>query len=83
MMNTFEVIDIEYLKACRTIETILINNRDLAEVFFVFNYEGVSYRVFKSHLDLINFFQNKSESKFCFDTENELDVFLAEVKLVA
>ncbi|SFC88501.1 hypothetical protein [Algibacter pectinivorans] len=82
-MNTFEVIDTEYITACRTIETILLNNRDLTEVFFVYNYEGVSFRVFKSHLELINFFQNKSESHFCFDTENELDVFLAEVKLVA
>lgn len=82
-MNTYETLQIEYLKPSRTLETVLITNEHLTEVFFVYNYEGISFRLFKTHLELINFFQNKSESTFHFDTEVALDAFLAEVKLAA
>ncbi|SFC79266.1 hypothetical protein SAMN04489722_103445 [Algibacter lectus] len=82
-MNKFEALHTEYLRPSRTIETVLVTNECLSEIFFIYNYEGISFRVFKSHLDLINFFLNKSESSFHFNTEDELDIFLSEEKLVA
>jgi hypothetical protein len=82
-MNEFKTIETEYLKASKTIETVLVSNKKLSGLFFIYNYEGISFRVFKTHLDLINFFLNKSETNYHFDTENEVDDFLAEVKLVA
>jgi len=82
-MNKFEALHTEYLRPSRTIETVLVTNECLSEIFFIYNHEGISFRVFKSHLDLINFFLNKSESNFHFNTEDELDVFLTEEKLAA
>ena len=82
-MNQFKTLHTEYLRASRSIETVLMTNGNLTEIFFIYNYEGISFRVFKSHLDLINFFLNKSESNFHFNTEDELDIFLSEEKLVA
>jgi len=82
-MNKFEALHTEYLRPSRTIETVLVTNEYLSEIFFIYNYEGISFRVFKSHLDLINFFLNKSESNFHFNTEDELNVFLTEEKLAA
>ena len=82
-MNQLQTIKTEYLRSSRTIETVLVINRKLSEVFFVYNYEGNSFRVFESHLKLVNFFQDKCESDYHFSTENELDDFLSEFKLVA
>ncbi len=82
-MNDYKTLQTEYIRASRTIEMVLVSNKNLSGVFFVYNYEGISFRVFKTHLDLVNFFLNKSESSYHFDTENALDNFLAEVKLVA
>jgi len=82
-MNKYKTIATEYLRPSRTLETVLIQNKGLTEVFFVYNKDGVSFRLFKSHLELINFFENKSESDFHFHTEVELDGFLAKVKLVS
>jgi hypothetical protein len=82
-MNEYKTIQTEYLKASRTIETVLVSNESLNDILFIYNYEGISFRVFESHLDLINFFLNMSETNYHFDTENEVDDFLAEVKLVA
>ncbi len=82
-MNEYKTIQTEYLRPSRTIETVLVSYKNLSEVFFVYNYEGISFRLFKTHLELITFFQNKSECNFHFNTENELDIFLNEVKLSA
>lgn len=82
-MNNFKTINTEYLRASRTIETVIVSNENSSAFFFIYNYEGVSFRVFKTHIDLIHFFQNKSESIIHFDSENAVDDFLSEVKLAA
>ncbi len=82
-MNQFQTIKTEYLRPSRTTETVLVSNRKLSEIFFVYNYEGTSFRVFESHLKLVNFFQYNCESDYHFSTDIELDEFLSEFKLVA
>ncbi len=82
-MNTFQTISTAYLRASRTIETVLVSKESLSTVFFIYNYEGNSFRVFENHLGLLNFFQNKGESDFHFSSEIEVDAFLSDVKLVA
>lgn len=78
-MNAFECINVKYLHPSRTIETILVSNKFTSIIFYVYNYEGVSFRVFKSYSNLMNFFQDKKEEDYHFSTENELDKFLSEV----
>lgn len=80
-MNTFATINTEYIRASRTIETVLVSMGKFSKIFFVYNYEGVSFRLFKSHLALIHFFQDKHENNLHFNTENELDFFLSSVKI--
>lgn len=80
-MNIFTTISTEYLRPSRTIETVLVSMGNFSKVFFVYNYEGNSFRLFESHLGLIHFFQGKNESDFHFSTENELDLFLSSVKI--
>jgi len=80
-MNTLQTINTEYLIPSRTIETVLVSKEKLSQVFFIYNYEGNSFRVFENHLGLINFFQDKTESDTHFTTEIELDCFLSSVKI--
>lgn len=82
-MNTFQTINTEYLKASRTIETVIVSKENLSKLFFIYNYEGNSFRVFESQMNLIHFFQNKTECDFHFISEVELDCFLAKVKISA
>ncbi|WP_163517239.1 hypothetical protein [Gelidibacter japonicus] len=81
-MNTFTSLHTEYLRSSRTNETVLVSNKNLSQVFFIYNYEGNSFRVFKNHLDLILFFQDKAEADYEFGTEEELDGFLGEVNIL-
>ncbi len=80
-MNTFNVIDTDYLRSSRTVETILVSNSKTSQVFYVYNYEGYSFRVFETILSLVSFFQERKESHFHFDTETELDNFFYKVVL--
>ncbi len=80
-MNNIKIKNTEYLRPSRTIEAILVSNKDLSKIFYVYNYEGVSYRVFNHYRTVINFSQEKSESDCHFDNEDDLDNFLLRIKL--
>jgi hypothetical protein len=80
-MNNFQTIETEYLRASRTIEAIIVSNNDSSKLFFIYNHEGNSYRVFQNLMNLANFFQDKAEADFNFSSEMELDCFFSEVKL--
>lgn len=80
-MNSFKIIDTDYLRSSRTVETILVSNYESKKVFYVYNYEGYSFRVFKTILALVNFFQNENESDLHFETESDLDNFFSKVAL--
>lgn len=81
-MNTTRTLNTEYLRPSRTIETVLVSNFSLEKIFFIYNYEGNSFRLFESHLSLLNFLnENETESDFIFETEEHLDSFLLNIEL--
>lgn len=81
-MNTIRAINTDYLRPSRTIETVLISNSKFEKVFFIYNYEGNSFRLFFSHSALIDFFENNnSKCYFHFATDDELDFFLRNINL--
>ena len=81
-MNTLSTTNtIYYTRSSRTIETILVSNAVNAKLFYVYNYEGSSFRVFETKKELSNFFNLNVESKFHFDREEEMDEFLMNVKI--
>ena len=77
-MNTIKVLATKYLRPSRTIETVLVSNSQKEKIYFIYNYEGYSFRVFETHLKLLNFFQDKIESDYYFESEKDLDNFLSE-----
>ncbi|WP_139956962.1 hypothetical protein [Flavicella sediminum] len=82
-MNRIKTINTEYLRASRTIDIIEVSDKTTSTVFYIYNYEGYSFRVFTSHENLINFLLRKTESDVHFCTEHDLDEYLFGVKLIA
>ena len=80
-MNTFRNINTEYLRSSRTIETVEVCNSKTKKLFYVYNYEGYSFRVFENVLDLIDFFEVNSNKYLHFDTEQELDNYFSKLIL--
>ena len=80
-MNTLTSVNtIYYNRASITIETILVSNSIEAKPFYVYNYEGYSFRVFDSKKEVSNFFNLNVDSKLHFDNEVQLDDYLIGVK---
>ena len=80
-MNTLLTTNtIYYTRASRTIETILVSNNNAEKTFYVYNYEGYSFRVFETKKDVSNFFNHNVDSEFHFDSDEELDNYLMNVK---
>lgn len=76
-MNTISQKTVDYLRGSRTIETIDLEGKNV----YVYNYEGIHFRLFLNVLALIQFFEKGTEPKYCFETETELDDFLLNCNL--
>ncbi len=50
-MNSFTAVDVFYLRSNRTIETILLRNKRMQKMLFVYNYQGLTYRIFETEVN--------------------------------
>jgi hypothetical protein len=80
-MNNFNAIHVEYIRANRTIETICVSNLKVKKTFYLYNFEGISFRLFDSLSTLIHFFESGNQNYKQFNTEFQLDKYLAQVNL--
>lgn len=80
-MNKVQTIDTEYLRSDRTIDKILVYQGVFSKIFWIYNFEGIHFRVFEKLLDVHNFLSTSFEAKYSFDNEKELDDFLLNFHL--
>jgi hypothetical protein len=80
-MNSIKTIDTEYLRSDRTIDTILVYQGVMSKIFWIYNFEGIHFRVFEKLLDIHNFLSNSFEAKYSFNNEKELDEYLLYLQL--
>jgi hypothetical protein len=60
----------------------MVKNENAEQIFFVYNDQGKSFRIFENVLDLINYLEGEFEPKLSFDQEEELDEYLETVELI-
>jgi len=80
-MNTLSQQNSHYITPNKTIETISVSNGVNEKAFFIYNYNGVSFRVFQSQQTLDGLWKGEAEDDQHFETEKELDVFLTQYEL--
>lgn len=80
-MNSINQLDYFYLNPNKTIETISVLNGVSEKTIFIYNYKGVSFRLVQSEQKLSGFWKGKAEADQHFETEQELDAFLAQYEL--
>lgn len=78
-MNTLTTLSNEYLRSDKSIDTVLVSNGHSNRIFYIYNYQGYSFKVFDSLIMLMEFFQDKFETVVHFEREEEVDAFLQEV----
>ncbi|KAB2917272.1 MAG: hypothetical protein F9K23_05815 [Bacteroidetes bacterium] len=84
-MNTFKAIEVDYLRPNKTVETILVSSNEKTsnkKILYVYNFEGLHFRLFENILDLFSFLANKSCSMLKeFSSDEELDNYLSIMEM--
>lgn len=80
-MNSIINIREIYLRSSRTIEKVLVSNIKSKKIFYVYNYEGYSYRVFENLSSIKAFFDKNIETKVHFNNEEQIETFFLEVNI--
>lgn len=80
-MNHLQELQVSYLRWSRSIETILLTDGNCQRVVYIYNFEGIHYRVFLSISAIILFFDDAFEPSISFETEHELVSYLESVEL--
>lgn len=80
-MNRLYCADIFYVRSNRTIEVLLIAYQEgmvlKQRIVYLYNYEGIHYRLFDSIQSLFNFFTDDDSGVIAeFDCETDLDNYL-------
>ena len=82
-MNIFTTVETVYLRASRTVDVILLKSFEglstKEAVLYIYNYEGIHYRIFKELNDFFNFLDGIDDKCVCeFDNETEMENYLCQ-----
>jgi hypothetical protein len=82
-MNKITLLNIEYLRANRGIETYELSLKNEKEICYVYNFEDTYYRYFRTLKSLTNYLKDRIEPKVKFKVREELDDFLLYKNIVS
>jgi hypothetical protein len=82
-MNKITLLNIEYLRRNRGIETYELSLKDEKEMCYVYNFEDKYYRYFRTLKSLTNYLKDRIEPKVKFKVREELDDFLLYKNIVS
>jgi hypothetical protein len=77
-MDNWNQIDCEYLTPNKTIETLSYSKRNCRSKIYIYNYKGVSFRVFTSKQRLEGFWKGLNDEDYHFESESTLDLWLEQ-----
>ena len=81
-MNQVHQIKCKYFAPNKTIETISISSQDNELVVYIYNYKGLSFRLFKSKESFNGFWKGLNSEDLHFDSEMDLDDWLQNVAII-
>ena len=79
-MNDVETIKTFYIRNSRTLEVVVVSSENETTVFYMYNYEGKSFRLFDSKIEVRKFFSCQEALCIVFINENDLDSYLLNYK---
>ena len=81
-MNHYQVINNEYISSSRTIEMIRVCNENREAVLWLYNHDGLYFKLFYSIMNLCTYlFEGKATSFIEFEGKELLDRYLEKVEI--
>ena len=79
-MNTINTLRTTYLQSNRTVDTIKLENEEATKYFYLYNHEGLLYRLFDSKTAISDFFNNNPSEFLEFEDDETLDNYLLNLQ---
>jgi hypothetical protein len=80
-MNDIETIKTFYIRNSRTLESTVVSSRNEKKLFFIYNYEGLHYRLFDSKIEVRKFFNGENAMFLEFEDDETLDFYLLNCQI--
>lgn len=80
-MNQIRQNNCEYVRPNITIEIISVINNFTEKVYYIYNYKGMSFRLFSSKNHLEDFLENPSFEDHHFENDEQLDNYLNQLNI--
>jgi len=75
-MNKISLLNVEYLRPKRCVETYELSLKNEKEICYIYNFENKFFRYFKTLRSLTNYLKDRIEPKIKFSDRIELNDFL-------
>ncbi|RZT97550.1 hypothetical protein EV201_2221 [Ancylomarina subtilis] len=82
-MNKITLVNVEFLRPKRCIETYELSIMEEKEICYIYNFEDKFYRYFKTLRSLMNYLKDRIEPKIKFKVKSEMMEFLHYKNIVA
>lgn len=80
-MNILNTIESIHFRSNRSLDLTMISNHNREKLsqtlVYIYNYEGIHYRIFATLTDYLNFLNNMGDNCICeFDSETKMENYL-------
>lgn len=80
-MNNINIFKTFEIRASRTLDVISISNSNKQKLLFLYNYEGIHYRLFDCKIEVRKFFNCENATFLEFDDDIKLDSYLLNCQI--
>ena len=75
-MNEITNQKVFYFRTSRTLEIFFVTYEQKHKIFFLYNYEGIHYRLFKNKKEVRKFFNCEESQYLSFEDDEAVDFYL-------
>jgi len=80
-MNNINIFKTFEIRASRTLDVISISNANKQKLLYLYNYEGIHYRLFDCKIEVRKFFKSENATFLEFENDEMLDSYLLNYQL--
>ena len=80
-MNDINILKTIEIRASRTLDMLSVSDKNKRKLLFLYNYEGIHYRLFDCKMEVRKFFNCEDATFLEFEDDKALDFYLLNCQI--
>lgn len=80
-MNDINILKTIEIRASRTLDMLSVSDKNKRKLLFLYNYEGIHYRLFDCKIEVRKFFNCENATFLEFEDDEALDFYLLNCQI--